>query len=673
MNNKGMSKSYHLAIIALAITSISRAAFIPENLANTVKPQEDFYGYANGSWISQTAIPPEYSHWGSFDELNQRNISNLKILCERASAQDNSPSAIERMVGDFYASGMDESSINQSGAAALNFEFAKISAITSAADVLAEIASLHKIGVSACFEFGGEADFKDSSHELAQLAQGGLGLPDRDYYFRDDVKSKKLREEYVKHVTRTLMLLGDSETSAQAGAQAIMKLETSLAKASLSAVQLRDPYANYHKMAVEKACELVTELDLKHYFALVKAPEFSSVNFAHPDFFRALSLALKTTPITAWKTYLRWNLINTYSSYLSEDYVKEKFDFYGTTLTGTKVMKPRWKRVVGTIDSSIGEALGQLYVSTYFPAESKERAVKLVSNLRKALREKIDTLDWMDEATKQKARNKLDLFTVKIGYPDTWRDYSTLVINRGPYVLNVLKAKAFETRRNIMRIGKEVDRTEWGMSAPTVNAYYDPTMNEIVFTAGILQPPFFDPKADDAVNYGSIGTVIGHEMTHGFDDEGRQFDPKGNLSDWWTPSSAKLFQERSASIIKQFSAYKIKGGQHVNGELTQGENIADLGGVKIAYSALERTLEGKSRELVDGFTPEQRFFLSYAVIWRETMRPEAMTLQINTDPHSPPEFRVNGPLSNLSEFWTAFNVPEGASMHRGTEHRVTIW
>ena len=603
----------------------------------------------------------------------QRNISNLKLLCERASAQDNSPSAIEHMVGDFYASGMDEAAINQSGAAALNFEFTKISAIATPADVLNEIASLHKIGVNAGFEFGSEADFKDSNHELAQLAQGGLGLPDRDYYFRDDDKSKKLREAYVKHVAKTLMLLGDSQASAQTGSQAVMKLETSLAQASLSAVQLRNPYASYHKMTVQKVESLVPDLNLTSYFTSVRAPSFTDINLAHPDFFKAFSVVLNTTPISDWKTYLRWHLVHTYSPYLSEDYVRENFSFYGVTLTGTKVMKPRWKRVVTTIDRSIGEALGQLYVNAYFPAESKERALKLVSNLRAALGDKIGTLEWMDEATKQKAREKLNSFTVKIGYPDTWRDYSNLVINRGPYVLNVLKANAFEVRRNLIRIGKEVDKSEWGMSTPTVNAYYNPLQNEIVFPAGILQPPFFDAKADDAVNYGGIGAVIGHEMTHGFDDQGRQFDSHGNLTNWWSKESEQKFKVRSAAIVDQFNGYFPISDLHINGQLTQGENIADLGGLKIAYAGLQKALADQSRDKIDGFTPEQRFFISFASVWAGKMTPESLRLQLNTNPHSPGEFRTNGPLSNLDEFAQAFNVPEGAGMRRSADKRFTIW
>ncbi len=668
-----MLKSYLKVIIALGLISVSRASFVPENFDTTVKPQDDFYRYANGSWLKRTAIPPEYSRWGSFDELMQRNISNLKLLCERASAQDNSPSAIEHMVGDFYASGMDEAAINQSGAAALNFEFTKISAIATPADVLNEIASLHKIGVNAGFEFGSEADFKDSNHELAQLAQGGLGLPDRDYYFRDDDKSKKLREAYVKHVAKTLMLLGDSQTSAQTGSQAVMKLETSLAQASLSAVQLRNPYASYHKMTVQKVESLVPDLNLTSYFTSVRAPSFTDINLAHPDFFKAFSVVLNTTPISDWKTYLRWHLVHTYSPYLSEDYVRENFSFYGVTLTGTKVMKPRWKRVVTTIDRSIGEALGQLYVNAYFPAESKERALKLVSNLRAALGDKIGTLEWMDEATKQKAREKLNSFTVKIGYPDTWRDYSNLVINRGPYVLNVLKANAFEVRRNLIRIGKEVDKSEWGMSTPTVNAYYNPLQNEIVFPAGILQPPFFDAKADDAVNYGGIGAVIGHEMTHGFDDQGRQFDSHGNLTNWWSKESEQKFKVRSAAIVDQFNGYFPISDLHINGQLTQGENIADLGGLKIAYAGLQKALADQSRDKIDGFTPEQRFFISFASVWAGKMTPESLRLQLNTNPHSPGEFRTNGPLSNLDEFAQAFNVPEGAGMRRSADKRFTIW
>ena len=661
------------AFAALVLTAAAKAAFIPENFNTAVRPQDDFYRYADGGWLNKTAIPPEYPRWGSFDALIVRNQGILRVLCERASAQENHASPVERMVGDFYASGLDAADINTAGPSPLEFEFMRIGAIKTPDDVLVEIARLHRIGVPAAFSFKSAPDYKDSDREMAEFSQGGLGLPERDYYFRDDEKSKKLREQYVAHVSRMLGLLGDTPANAQAGSEAVMRLETALAKGCLPQVALRDPYASYHKMSLDAAGKLVSGIDWRKYLAETSAPPFSDLNFAHPDFFRALSSTLAQTPVADWQVYLRWQLIHAFAPYMSENFAQEDFSFNGAALSGTKAMKPRWQRVVTTIDESIGEALGQLYVASYFPPEAKARALKLVGDVRLALRKRIQTLEWMDEPTRARALEKLDALTVKISYPEKWRNYSTLVIDRGPYVLNVLKAKAFEVRRNLAKIGRPVDKTEWGMTPPTVNAYYRPARNEIVFPAGILQPPFFDAKADDAVNYGAIGVVIGHEMTHGFDDHGRQFDGQGNLADWWTPESAARFKARSSAIVNQFNGYFPIPNVHINGELTQGENIADLGGLRIAYAALQMALAGQSREKIGGFTPEQRFFLSFASIYAVKFTPEEALRRLRIDPHSPGEYRVKGPLSNMDEFANAFGVPEGAPMRRPAADRFTIW
>jgi predicted metalloendopeptidase len=661
------------AVAALTLAGAAQAAFIPEYLDPTVRPQDDFYRFADGGWLNKTAIPPEYARWSSFDALSVRNQENLRTLCERASAQENWATPVERMVGDFYASGMDGADINTAGPGPLGFEFTRINAIKSPKDVLVEIARLHRIGVPAGFAFESAPDRKDSDRDIAQLGQGGLGLPERDYYFRDDEKSKKLREQYVAHVSRMLELVGDTPAQAQDDAPAVMRLETALAKGCLPQVALRNPYASYHKMSFDKAVDLAPGIDWKSYLAETSAPAFSELNFAHPDFFKALSAALAQTPVSEWQAYLRWQLINTYAPYLSDNLALEDYNFNGAILSGTKAMKPRWQRVVTTIDSSVGEALGQLYVAAYFPPEAKARALKLVGDLKSALRDRIQTLEWMDGPTREKALAKLDAMTVKMGYPEKWRDYSTLVIDRGPYVLNVLKAKAFEVRRNLAKIGNPVDKAEWGMTPPTVNAYYRQARNEIVFPAGILQPPFFDAKADDAVNYGGIGAVIGHEMTHGFDDGGRQYDGQGNLTDWWTPDSAARFKARSAAIVKQFNGYFPIENVHINGELTQGENIADLGGIRMAYAALQKALTGQPREKVDGFTPEQRFFLSFASMYAVKATPEEQLRRLRVDPHSPGEYRVMGPLSNMDEFANAFSVPEGAPMRRPAADRFTIW
>ena len=662
-----------LAAAALSLLAGVRAEVVTDNFDLTVKPQNDFYHYANGTWLRNTPVPPEFSRWGTFDDLHQRNLESLRLLCQRASAQDNDSSFVEKLVGDFFASGMDEAAINEVGLQPLSFEFQRISGLRTPEDVLAEMAHLNTIGVSAGFEFGSGADDKDSDREIAQLAQGGLGLPERDYYLRTDEKSKDLRAKYAAHVLRMLEFTGYTPENAQAGAAAVLRIETALAQASLTQVALRDPYNCYHKMSVAAAAAAVPGLNWKLYFDGTGAPAFDEVNVAQPDFFKAFSGALAKTPVEDWQAYLRWHFIHTYAPYLNDDLVNENFNFYGATLTGAKKLLPRWKRVVSTIDNEAGEALGQLYVADFFPPEAKAKVLQMVSDLRASLRGRLLAIDWMDEATRTKALAKLDAFSVKMGYPDKWRDYSSLQIDRGPYVQNVLKANAFEVRRQLRKIGGPVDKGEWDMSPPTVNAYYDPSRNQIVFPAGILQPPFFDPKADAAVNYGGIGAVIGHEMTHGFDDEGRQYDGQGNLADWWTPESAARFKEHAARIVKQFDGYFVFPDLHVNGPLTQGENIADLGGVKIAFAALQKALEGQPREKIDGFTPEQRFFISFASIWAVNIRPQALRLQVNANPHSPGEFRCNGPLSNLPEFAKAFAVPENAPMRRPAAERVEIW
>lgn len=669
-----MLKSIFAAGVAAASLALcARASVDPSTFDLSVKPQDDFFRYANGTWIKNNTIPPEYSRWGSFDILQVRNVEQLNLLCEAAAAKGASASAVEKMVGDFYASGMDEAAVNAAGATPIQPEIDRIAAIKTPADVVLEIARLHSMGFSPGFNFYSQADAKNSDMEIAQLRQGGLGLPDRDYYLNDDDKSKALRAQYVAHVANMLKLAGDAPEAAASGSQAVLRIETELAKASLSREVLRNPYASYHKMPVSQLATYTGDVDWPGFFAGAGAPAFTEINFQQPDFFKAFAAQLSSAPVSEWQTYLRWHLVHETAPYLSDAFVQENFHFYSETLTGTTKMLPRWKRVVAEIDGDVGEALGQLYVAQYFPPQAKARVLKLVADLRAALREDLATLAWMDDATRAKAIAKLDALTVKMGYPDTWRDYSSLVVDRGPYVLNVIRADTFEAHRDLNKIGKPVDRAEWHMTPPTVNAYYNPTRNEIVFPAGILQPPFFDAKADDAVNYGGIGAVIGHEMTHGFDDMGRQYDPRGNLEDWWSADSANKFKERAAGIVKQFSGYTVLDGVHVIGERTQGENIADLGGVKIAYAALQKDLGNSPREKIDGLTPDQRFFISFASVWRSLIRPEALRLRVKTDPHSPAQFRCNGPLSNLDEFAAAFDVPEGAPMRRPAAERVTIW
>jgi predicted metalloendopeptidase len=646
-----------------------------KNMDTSVKPQDDFFLYANGGWIKNTEIPPEYSRWGSFNQLIEQNNDALHKITEKAAKTPaNSKTAPElQKVGDYYGSGMDEKAIDAARTKPLQDEFNRIDAIKDRNDVLKEIAHIHSFGGNVFFRFGSGQDDKDSTHEIAQAGQGGLGLPDRDYYTKTDDASKKIRDQYVAHVTKMLTLLGEPAAKAGDDAKKILAMETSLAQASRTRVELRDPQKNYNKMKQSELQALTPDWNWVDYFKEINLSEPGDINVRQPDFFKAGNTTFTSTPIDDWKAYLRWHLINAMAPELSKDFVNEDFSFKETTLRGTKQIKPRWKRVVTSTDGAIGEALGKLYVADNFPPEAKARALELVNNLKEALADRIKTLEWMDEPTKQEALKKLAAFTVKIGYPDKWRDYSLLKIDRGPFVLNAIRADNFESNRELAKIGKPVDRTEWGMTPPTVNAYYNPNMNEIVFPAGILQPPFFYAKADDAMNYGGIGAVIGHEMTHGFDDQGRQFDATGNLRDWWSPESAAKFKERSQAIVTQYSEYEPLPGLHVNGELTQGENIADLGGVKLAYAALQKAQAGKPQPKIDGYTPEQRFFLSFAQIWRSKQRDEDLKLRLNTDPHSPAHYRTNGPLSNLPEFAKAFNLPDNSPMIRPPDKRVNIW
>ena len=661
------------AATALALTLGARAEIDLKHFDLTVKTQDDFYRHANGTWLKNNPIPADRSVWASFSEIDERNQTNLRTIAERAAAKTEGATAAEKMVGDFYASGMDETAINALGAKPLQPDLDRIATVKTPADVLKAMAHLQSIGVAVGFGFGSSADLKQSDREIAALRQGGLGLPERGYYFNDDEKSQKIRGQYVAHITNLLVLAGEPRESATVSAQAVLALETKLAVNTLARVQLRDPYRSYHKMKVSEVAAKTPGIDFAVVFAERGAPKFDEVNLAHPEFFKGFEVALTTVPVSDWQAYLRWHLVRHAAPYLGEAFATEDFAFNGKILTGTTEQKPRWKRIVGVVDGQIGEALGQLYVAEHFPPEAKVRMAKLVEDLRSSLRDRIAALEWMDAPTKAKAQEKLAAFGVKIGYPDKWLDYSSVKIARGDYYGNVVRSDGFEVSRRLARIGQAVDRKEWGMTPPTVNAYYRPTNNEIVFPAGILQPPFFDFKADDAVNYGGIGAVIGHEMTHGFDDSGSKYDAQGNLNNWWTEESAKNFKARTTAIVKQFAAYEPIPGVHLNGELTQGENIADLGGVKIAYYALQKALTDKSRDPINGFTPEQRFFLNYATIWRINSRPEAVRLRANTDPHSPGEFRANGPLSNLDEFAKAFGVSEGTPMRRPAETRVTIW
>jgi putative endopeptidase len=640
--------------------------FDAANLDRTCKPCDDFYQFAVGGWLKNNPIPPEYPVWGSFITLADKNQEALRGILEAAAANTSAaPGSNERKIGDFYASCMDTKEIDAQGLKPIRADLASIEAIQGTPSLIETGAHLQTEGVGVLFNFGSDQDFKDSTRVIGEATQGGLSLPDRDYYMRDDEESKKLREQFAEHVTKLLVLAGDTQEKASGDAKTILGIETSLAKASMTNVERRDPEKVYHKMSVADAQTLTPRLSWSAYFQAVGSPKLTEINIGQPDFFRALDGMLTSVPLADWKTYYRWQLISRSAGMLSDPFVQENFAFNGRILTGSKEIRPRWKRCTGATDQQLGEALGQVYVEKYFPPQAKARALDLVHNLLAALRNDLQTLPWMSPATRKAAIEKLEAFTIKIGYPDKWRDYSALKIDRGPYVANAFRATAFENARDLAKIGKPVDRGEWGMTPPTVDAYDNPQLNEIVFPAGILQPPFYDPKRDDAYNYGGIGAVIGHEITHGFDDQGAQFDPRGNLKNWWTPEDLKSFQERGECVAKQFDSYEVEKGLHENGKLVEGESIADLGGVTLAYAAFQKSRHGESGEKdANGFTPEQRFFLGYAENWAVNVRSELARLQTNTDPHPLPKFRANGPLSNMAEFAKAFGCKKGDAMVR---------
>jgi putative endopeptidase len=533
-------------------------------------------------------------------------------------------------------------------------------------------ARLQQQGVSVMFRFTSNQDAKDSTQVIATALQGGLGLPERDYYLRDDEKSKKLRDDYSKHIAKMFELLGDSATKGETEAATVLKIETSLAKASMSNVDMRDPVKTYHKMKIAELQALTPDFSWDSYLKTAGHGDVTELNVAQPEFFKALDAQLTSTPLDDWKTYLRWHVLDSEAAALPEKFVNEDFDFRGRILTGAKQIQPRWKRCVQSTDRNLGEALGQVYVQKYFPPEAKAHALEMVHNLIAALRDDLKTMPWMGPETRAQASAKLAAFAVKIGYPDKWRDYSALQVDRSSYLGNVQRSAEFEFQRRLNKIGKPVDRTEWGMTPPTVNAYNNSSMNEIVFPAGIMQPPFYDPKADDAVNYGGMGAVIGHEITHGFDDHGSQFDGQGNLKNWWSPDDLKNFKERAQCVSDQFDSYVVDGDLHENGKLVLGESIADLGGLTISYAAYEKSLEGKPRPPEkDGFTPEQQFFLGWAQVWGANERLEYARLMANTNPHPLPRFRGNGPLSNMAEFARAFGCKKGDAMVR--EKVCKIW
>lgn len=646
----------------------------PKNMDLSVKPCDDFNQYANGTWIKNTTIPPAFSQWGSFTELDEHNTDVLHGILEEAAKDRTAPEGSNRQkIGDFYATGMDSATIESLGWKPIEGDLKQIDGLADIAGIQSEIARLHIYGRGALFNFGSGQDAKNSSEMIGQLGQGGLGMPDRDYYLANDPKSTKLREAYQSYITAMFKLIGYDDPKAASALQSIMTIETRLAKAARTRVERRDAEKNYHRMTQKDLAVLAPSFEWNRFFVGVGWANPGDVNVGQPEFFKTVDSMMTDIPVDSWKQYLRWRVLNASAPYLSSAFVNENFKFAGTALGGVKELQPRWKRIKTVIDGMLGEALGEVYVAKAFPPQAKARALEMVNNLKEAMREHIKKNEWMDDSTKEAALKKLDAFTVKIGYPDKWRDYSTMHIDRSSFIENIRHGEEFGTQFSINKIGKPVDKTEWGMSPPTVNAYYSSSRNEIVFPAGILQPPFFDFNADDAVNYGGMGAVIGHEISHGFDDQGSKFDADGNLKMWWTEKTRKKFEERTAILAKEFDGFVAIDTMHVNGKLTLGENIGDLGGLAIAFTALENSLKGKHVEPIDGFTPEQRFFLSWAQVWRRTVRPEQLQLQVKTDAHSPANFRVNGPIVNLQAFYDAFHCDQQGKLFLPQEKRAMIW
>lgn len=639
----------------------------------SVAPCSNFFQYACGGWLAVNPIPPEYSSWGRFQELAERNRDVLHDILEKASKPDPRRDVIHQKIGDFYAACMDEMHAEAQGAKPLAAAFERIEKVKDVASLTAEIARLRPQGVGVLWSFGSGQDFKDGREVIAEADQGGLGLPDRDYYTKDDEASRKIRAQYVEHLGRMFEQAGDTPDRAKAEAGAVMAIETALAKASMTRVERRDPRKRYNRMNLEELGKLAPTIPWKAYLAAAGAPEVASVNIGSPSYFKGLDELLKTEKPENWRSYLRWHVIRSAAPMLSSRFVNEEFAFYGTVLTGARALQPRWKRCVTATDQSMREMLGQPYAEATFGAEGKKRTQEMVEALVAAMKADISSVGWMDDETKANAQQKLAAFARKIGYPDKWIDYDKLAVDRQSWPANAAHAREFEFRRRLGKIGKPVDKTEWGMTPPTVNAYYSSQRNEIVFPAGILQPPFYDNKMDDGPNYGGIGAVIGHEISHGFDDQGRQFDKDGNLKDWWTARSAEEFVRRAACVEKQFSSYVSVDDVHVNGKLTLGENIGDLGGLKIAYAALEASQKGREKKKIDGLTPEQRFFLAWGQIWCRNVRPEQARLLVQTDSHSPGQWRVNGPLSNLPEFKEAFDCPGDSPMLRPAADICAVW
>jgi len=644
---------------ALDVTSMNRS----------IDPCVDFFQYSCGGWIKRNPIPPDQSSWDTYSKMQDENRERLRGILEAAAAPDAKRSASAQKIGDYYASCTDEKAIDAKGVEPLKPQLDRIAQLTSKAEISDVAAAMTDDNV--LFGFGSTQDYRDASQVIAEADQGGLGLPDRDYYLKDDAKSVDLRKAYLAHVQQMFELLGDQPDAAATEAQTVMRIETALAKGSLTRVERRDPKNLDHKMATADLEKISPDFHWQVYFTKVGLPSLGSLNVTSPTFFKAMSEELGKESIADWKVYLRWHLVHADAAFLSSAFVNENFAFYGKTLRGQQQLQPRWKRCTQNVDNDLGEALGQAYVEKYFSPDAKQQALKMVNEIDAAMAQDIDSLPWMSATTKQQALIKLHGMANKIGYPDKWRDYSKLEIVRGDELGNVERARKFEFNRDLAKIGKPLDRGEWGMTPPTVNAYYNPQMNDINFPAGVLQPPAFDPTSDAAPNYGDTGGTIGHELTHGFDDEGRQFDAQGSLRDWWTEQDGKEFVKRASCISDQYSTYTIIDDIRINGKLTLGEDVADLGGLILAYMAWKEDTKGQNLQPIDDLTPDQRFFVGYGQSWCGETRDETKRLRATVDPHSPEKYRTNGVVSNMPEFQEAFHCKAGSPMVN--QNRCRVW
>ena len=665
---------FFLAMGALAQSAPSQPSFNGDAIDKTINPCVDFYQYACGNWLKSAEIPADQTSWASFVEIRERNSAIMRQILERASSQNGAGDAVTQKIGDYYGSCMDEKTVAAKGIKPLQPELDRMDQAKDKPALMEAIARVHLIGPSPLFNFYSSPDLHSANHVIAYIDQGGLSLPDRDYYLKDDPKMAEARKSLVQYATQLFTLSGQSQERAADSAQTVLRIETALAKASLDRTARRDPKVRDHKMTREETLVLASNFHLERYFAAIGAPAFSSLNVTNPDFFKQVNLVLDTESLDSLRTYVTWHLLDGAAPWLTQPFVDANFAMQ-KALTGQSEIKPRWKRCVNSTDDALGEALGQRYVEETFGADGKQRMLKMVDALEKSLDQDIRNLPWMTEDTKKQAKVKLDAIRNKIGYPDMWRDYSSLTIVRGDLLGNFLRANEFESRRQIAKIGKPLDRNEWQMTPPTVNAYYSPPRNEIVFPAGILQPPFFDKQADDAVNFGGIGMVIGHELTHGFDDQGRKFDPQGNLRDWWTAQDGTEFEKRASCIADEYSNFVAVDDLKINGKLTLGENTADNGGARIALMALEQMIainpSSSAGQTIGGFTPQQRFFLGAGRAWCEKRRPEYQRMLVSVDPHSPGRYRINGVVRNMPEFQNAFNCKAGQPM--APEHACRVW